>query len=40
MLGILKTTWRAMESLEWQGDPSQQGGSLVIDQGMFSQMML
>jgi hypothetical protein len=31
--GILKSTWRAMLARDWQGDPKQQGGSIVVAAG-------
>ncbi|XP_064626766.1 peroxiredoxin-like 2C [Lineus longissimus] len=33
MTGILKSTWRAMQARDWQGNPKQQGGSFVVKAG-------
>lgn len=33
ILGIIKSTWWAMGSREFQGDVRQQGGSLIVGPG-------
>ncbi|XP_014663604.1 PREDICTED: thioredoxin-like protein AAED1 [Priapulus caudatus] len=33
VLGILNSTWRAMQCMEWQGNIDQQGGAFVVGPG-------